>query len=207
MTDSFREGSWSRADLRYGICGALLGVLAAAGDGAWAASWQESTSIPEPNRAEVSPRGHRNAADIAYGDWRKLCFKAPGAKTLCRTSITGKFATGQVAVRIDLIESEGGSARLQLFLPVGAYLQAGVKLSVDKESSYRVPYTWCLANGCVAAQLVKPRLIKQMESGRTLALEIVDTNILSVTASVPLAQFAAVHKGAPESTFEQAIDE
>ena len=207
MTVSFRGGSRSRSDLRYGILGALLGVLAAAGDGAWATSWQESTSIPEPNRAEVSPRGHRTATDITYGDWRKLCFKAAGAKTLCRTSITGKFATGQIAVRIDLIESEGGSARLQLFLPVGAYLQAGVKLSIDKGSPYPIPYTWCLANGCVAAQLAKPRLIKQMESGQTLALEIVDTNILSVTTSVPLTQFVAVHKGAPERTFEQGIDE
>ena len=48
---------------------------------------------------------------------------------VCRTTISGTFETGQSAVRIDLIEREGDkAARLQLFLPVGLYLQAGVSL-------------------------------------------------------------------------------
>jgi invasion protein IalB len=126
---------------------------------------------------------------------------------LCRTSITGRFDTGQIAVRVDLIEGEGGRARLQLFLPVGMYLQAGVKLSVDKGSPYPVPYTWCLANGCIAADVAAPKLIEEMTFGQTLVLEIVDANILSLMTAVPLAQFASVHNGAPESTFEQDIDE
>jgi invasion protein IalB len=167
----------------------------------------QSSPVPAPDKADISPRGHRTATDITYEDWRKLCFRAAGSNTVCRTSITGKFDTGQIAVRVDLIEGEGGSARLQLFLPVGMYLQAGVKLSVDKGSPYPVPYTWCLANGCVAAEVAAPTLIKEMESGQTLALEFVDTNILSLTTSVPLAQFASVHNGAPEGTFEQDINE
>ena len=61
--------------------------------------------------AEIATRGQREAKDITYGDWQKLCFKAGGAPTLCRTSITGKFPTGQMAVRVDLIEREG-TARL-----------------------------------------------------------------------------------------------
>ncbi len=59
--------------------------------------------------AEVATRGQREAKDITYGDWQKLCFKAGGAPTLCRTSITGKFPTGQMAVRVDLIEREGAT--------------------------------------------------------------------------------------------------
>ncbi|WP_249130315.1 hypothetical protein [Bradyrhizobium sp. AUGA SZCCT0283] len=43
---------------------------------------------------------------------------------LCRTSITGKLSTGQMAVRLDIIEREGdGSARLQIFSLVSMYLQ------------------------------------------------------------------------------------
>jgi invasion protein IalB len=164
-------------------------------------------SSPAPEKAEVTSRGHRIATDITYGDWRKLCFKAAGADTLCRTSITGKFETGQIAIRLDLIEREGGRARLQLLLPVGMYLQAGVKLSVDKGSTYPVPYTWCLANGCVAADVAATKLVKQMETGKTLEIEIVDTNILSVTTPVPLSQFATVHRSAPERIYEQDIEE
>jgi invasion protein IalB len=158
--------------------------------------------------ADLTPRGQRVANDISYGGWQKLCFKPGGAKTVCRTTITGKFDTGQTAVRVDLIEREGDErARLQLFLPVGMFLQAGVKIAVDKSNPYQIPYTWCLANTCIAADLANPKMIGEMESGQTLILEVVDTNILSVTTSIPLAQFASVHKGAPVKIFEQDIDE
>jgi hypothetical protein len=46
-----------------------------------------------------------------------------------------------------------------------------------------------------------------MDSGQALRLEFVDSNLLSLTTSLPLAQFAPVHNGAPTQTFEQGIDE
>ncbi|MHC2616399.1 invasion associated locus B family protein [Bradyrhizobium diazoefficiens] len=111
-----------------------------------------------PASAEISPRGQRMANDIKYGDWRKLCFKPGGAKTVCRTSITGTFDTGQTAVRLDLIEREGDrTARLQMFVPVGMFVQVPVKLTVDKGNTYAVPYTWCLNNACIAARCGKTR--------------------------------------------------
>jgi invasion protein IalB len=161
-----------------------------------------------PAFAEISPRGQRMASDIKYGDWRKLCFKPGGAKAVCRTSITGTFDTGQTAVRLDLIEREGDhTARLQMFVPVGMFVQVPVKLRVDQGNTYAVPYTWCLNNACIAADVAKPGLIREMEAGKTLALEVVDPNMLSVTASLPLAQFASAHKGPPAQTFDQQIDE
>jgi invasion protein IalB len=77
---------------------------------------------------------------IKYSDGRKFCFKVPGVNMVCRTTIAGTFETGQSAVRIDLIEREGDKAtRLQLFLPVGLYLQAGVKLTVDTAGPIESP--------------------------------------------------------------------
>lgn len=167
---------------------------------------QEQARNAKP--AEIAPRGQREAKDITFGDWQKLCFKPGGAPTLCRTSITGKFSTGQVAVRVDLIERDGDhSARLQLFVPVGMYLRQPAKLTVDQGSPQLVPYTWCLTNACIAADVADARFITEMESGKALVLEVVDSNLLAVTTSLPLAQFAAVHKGAPAKTLEQDIDE
>ena len=101
---------------------------------------------------EFALRGQRAAREIKYSDWRKICFKTPGTNMVCRTSISGTFETGQSAVRIDLIEREGDkAARLQLFLPVGLYLQAGVKITIDQGAAYRIPYVWCLTNTCIAA--------------------------------------------------------
>ena len=158
--------------------------------------------------AEFAPRGQREAREIKYSDWRKFCFKTPGTNMVCRTSISGTFETGQSAVRIDLIEREGDkAARLQLFLPVGLYLQAGVKITVDQGAAYRIPYVWCLTNTCIAADLADPRLLKEMESGQKLLLEVVDSSVLMVGTSLSLSQFAAVRQGNPAQTFEQAIDE
>jgi invasion protein IalB len=162
----------------------------------------------KPNGQEFTLRGERAAREIKYGNWQKFCFKVPGTNMVCRTTISGTFETGQTAVRIDLIEKEGeATGRLQLFLPVGLYLQAGAKVTVDQGSAYRVPYMWCLTNTCIAADLADPRLIKEMEAGQKLLLEVVDSSVLTVSTSLPLNQFSAVRQGAPAQIFEQTIDE
>jgi invasion protein IalB len=156
----------------------------------------------------IPPRGQRMAREITYGEWQKVCFKTPGANMVCRTSISGTFETGQSAVRADLIEREGeGAARLQLFLPVGLYLPAGVTLTIDKGSAYRIPYVWCLTNTCIAADLANPQLIQDLEVGQNLLLEVVDANVLTVRTNIPLDQFAVAHKNAAAQLIEQDIDE
>jgi invasion protein IalB len=157
---------------------------------------------------EFAPRGQRVAREIKYSDWRKTCFKTPGTNVVCRTSIAGTFETGQPAIRIDLIERDGEkAARLQLFLPVGLYLQAGVKITIDQGTAYRIPYTWCFTNTCIAAEVADPKLLKEMETGGRLVLEVVDSSVLAVDTSLPLNQFATVRSAAPAQTFEQDIDE
>lgn len=173
-----------------------------------ARSQPSNTPAAAAGDGETAPRGQRVARDIRYGDWRKYCFKPAGTKPLCRTTITGTFETGQTAIRLDLIERDGdGGSRLQLFLPVGMYLQAGVKLAVDQGNPYRIPYTWCLSNACIAADLADPKFIAEMERGQALALEVVDTNVLTITTSLPLGSFASVRQGAATQTFDQNIDE
>jgi invasion protein IalB len=95
----------------------------------------------------------------------------------------------------------------KLFLPVGLYLQAGVKITIDQGPAYRIPYVWCLTNTCIAADLADPKLIKEMETGQKLQLEVVDSSVLAVTTALPINQFAAVRQGTPTQTFEQNIDE
>jgi invasion protein IalB len=170
---------------------------------------QRAPSSPGEKPSEMASRGQREAVrQIKYGDWQKFCFKTPGTKTVCRTTIAGNFDTGQTAVRADLIEREGeGKARLQLFLPVGMYLQAGVKLTVDQGKLHQIPYVWCLTNTCIAGNAVDSGLIREMEKGQKLQIEVVDSSVQSVTTALPLGQFASVRQGQPAQTFQQEIDE
>ena len=184
----------------------VLAAVASTAFGQSALSQQTSTTAP--TGTEISPRGQREVKDLTYGDWKKLCFKPGGAKMICRTSITGTFPTGQMAVRVDIIEREGdATARLQVFCPVGMYLPKPATLTIDQGKPHDVPYTWCLTNACIAGAAADPKMIQEMSSGQMLRLEFVDSGLLSISTSLPLGQFASIHKGAPAQTFEQDIDE
>jgi invasion protein IalB len=162
----------------------------------------------KPAADEFAVRGQREARAIKYGDWEKFCFRPGGAKMVCRTTIAGRFGTGQIAVRVYVIEREGdANARMQLLLPVGLYMPPGAKLTVDDGMAHKIPFTWCLTNTCIAGDAAKPELLREMENGSALAIEVVDTNMLAVTTSLPLNQFAAARKGAPTKIFEQNIEE
>jgi invasion protein IalB len=186
----------------------LMAAVAIVASNQPVASQQNSTAAPKTAGTEIAPRGQREVKDIAYGDWKKLCFRPGAAKIICRTSITGTFATGQVAIRVDIVEREGDAiARLQVFSPVGMYLPTPAKLTIDQGKPHSVPYNWCLTNGCIAGTVADPHMIEEMASGQTLRLEFVDSSLLTLTTSLPLGLFASAHKGAPAQTFEQDIDE
>ena len=167
-----------------------------------------SLASAQQDARPLGPRGERKAREIKYGDWQKFCFKTPGANTVCRTTISGNFDTGQTAVRADLIERQGESkARLQLFLPVGMYLQAGVKVTVDQGKPHQIPYVWCMTNTCIAGNVVDGTLIRELEKGQKLQIDVVDSSVQSISTTLPLGQFAAVRQGQPAQTFQQEIDE
>jgi invasion protein IalB len=199
-----RHASQTRSLVAY-LFAALSLVLSLDSAGAQQ-SGPATSDQPQP---EFAPRGQRNTIrQIEYGNWQKYCFKTPGTNQVCRTSISGTFDTGQTAVRADLIEREGeGRARLQLFVPVGMYLQAGVKLTVDQDKPHHIPYVWCLTNTCIAANVADAALIRELEKGQALQLEVVDSGMQRVSTTLPLGKFAVVRQGSPARTFEQEIDE
>jgi invasion protein IalB len=174
-----------------------------------ACAQQAAPSASDKPSSELLSRGQRSLVrQIKYGDWQKFCFKTTGTNQVCRTTISGNFDTGQSAIRVDLIEREGEEkARLQIFVPVGMYLKAGVKLIVDQGKPYPIPYVWCLTNTCIAADVADTVLIRDIEQGQKLQLEVVDSSVQSVSTTLPLDQFASVRRGAPARTFAQEIDE
>ena len=162
------------------------------------------------SEAEIATRGRQPGRPLTYAPWRKICFKTvqdAGSKMVCRTTINGKWDTGQTAIRVDLIEREGDAvARLQIFVPPGSFLQPGIKLTVDQSSPIQIPYVICLTNGCVAGSVANAALINDLESGQILALETVNSNVVGVTNSIPLNEFAKVHQEAPTQIFEQKLE-
>jgi invasion protein IalB len=167
-------------------------------------------ATPDFTDQEIAARGQQKPRDLAFSDWTKLCFRGvQGADTkmVCRTSINGMWDTGQIALKVDLIEREDTAVtRLQIFVPPGYYLQPGMKLTVDMNSSMNIPYTICVANGCVAASVADPSFVSALESGRTLSLEGVTANVVTAITLLPLDGFAKAHQGPPAQIFEQKLE-
>jgi invasion protein IalB len=162
------------------------------------------------SEAEIAARGQQKLPNLTYSTWKKLCFRgAQGAdtKTVCRTSIEGKSDLGQTIIRVDLVEREDAPARrLQIFVPAGNFLQPGIRLTVDKGASMLVPYTICLANGCVAATVPEPTFLNELDTGKTLSLEVVNSNVVTVIASLSLDNFASARQGTAAQVFEQKLE-
>jgi invasion protein IalB len=162
------------------------------------------------SEAEIAARGQQKLPNLTYSTWKKLCFRgAQGADTkmVCRTSIEGKSDLGQVILKVDLIEREDApSTRLQIFVPAGSFLQPGIRLTVDKGASMLVPYTICLANGCVAATVPEPTFLRELGSGKMLSLEVVNSNVVTVIASLSLDNFASARQGVATQVFEQKLE-
>jgi invasion protein IalB len=199
-------GRWAAAIL-IPLCTLIVATVAG---GQQLIPFGDVPAIPDFTEQEIAARGQQQSRNVTYSDWEKVCFKGvQGAETkmVCRTSINGKWDTGQVVLKVDLIEREEGPvARLQIFVLPGFFLQPGIKLTVDKSNSMQLPYTICLANGCVAATVADASFVRAMESGRTLSLDAVNTNVMIVIASLPLENFAKAHQGAPTQTFEQKLE-
>jgi invasion protein IalB len=60
----------------------------------------------------------------------------------------------------------------------------------------------CGSLACVAGNLIEQPLLRAMEAGKKLTLEVVDSNLLTVASVVSLDQFATAHKGAPDRIVE-----
>src|SRR3954453_20534298 len=92
---------------------ALLILLPPVGSGAIYAdeiAKPSGSATEAPAGRELPSRGERGARKITYSDWRNFCFKTPGSKAVCRTTMAGRFQAGQSGVRIDLIGRDGDKA-------------------------------------------------------------------------------------------------
>jgi invasion protein IalB len=167
-----------------------------------------ASGSPSPELQTKPPQLHL-PQEIQYSGWRKLCFESSDGTTICRITSTGTEDLDQVQVvaRVDLIQRADGPARLQLFVPQGADLQRGVNVAVDQGQPTKIPFTWCLSNICIAAAPVEKSLIAELESGKTLKLELTDLASSAVALTLSLDQFAAARSGAAAQTFEFGLDE
>jgi invasion protein IalB len=167
-----------------------------------------SPTIAQQAAAPENPflRGSRQLPDVNMGEWRKLCFTTPEAKQLCRTMRSATLKTGQEFLRIDLVVQEGlPGTRMEIKVPPGLFLPAGIRVNVDKGSEMKIPYLACMANLCEASDVASVEFLNALEAGTVLSIEAVDLNLLTVAVSVPLAGLTKTLSGPPAESFDAGL--
>jgi invasion protein IalB len=149
--------------------------------------------------------GHAAASDdpaalsFARLPWMKLCDKTRGAKPVCYVSAEASEPADVASLAgVAIIEPQGeGRKILRLTFPLGMQLVHGTRMIVDTNPPQRSPYRSCSLVGCVSDYEIGPDLIDIMKGGQTLFVQAIDGSGQPVTASLPLADFAAVYDGPP----------
>ena len=154
---------------------------------------------------EFALRGQRAARDIKYSDWAQGLLQDSCGSHGVPDVDQWYFRDGPVGG-----PHRSDRARRRQGCPGKSFQSTSLcrpGITIDQGSAYRFPYVWCLTNTCIAADLADPKLIKEMEAGHKLQLEVVDSSVLSATTALPVNQLAVVRQGTPTQTFEQNIDE
>ena len=182
-------------------------ILVVAGIAVAAISTETCAQDQDTIQSVLVPRGARPINEISFSPWRKTCFKVTDGGSICRTSSVGTMSTGQEVIRADLIESgDKGAARLQLILPPVFFVPVGVKVRFGDDST-DIPYLWCVSNACIAAGRLEARLVEQMTALEQFIIECIDTSLLGISATIPLANFREAHQGAPTRSYNEALEE
>jgi invasion protein IalB len=210
QTDRFINSPEARRSVVVAFMALSISMAATVASSQQVVPFGDVPATADFSEAEIAARGQQKLPNLTYSAWKKLCFRgAQGADTkmVCRTSIEGKSDLGQIILKVDLIEREDApSTRLQLFVPAGNFLQPGIRLTIDKGTAMLVPYTICLANGCVAATVPEPKFLRELETGRMLSLEVVNSNVVNVIATLSLDNFASARQGVASQILEQKLE-
>jgi invasion protein IalB len=104
-----------------------------------------------------------------HQDWQSLC-ELREENTICQISQTLKIEKdGQVdfTVRITLTK-RAGKILMEVALPLGLDLPAGIALQVDESNEINLPFATCVALGCAVVVETKEEFLNQLRKGTIL---------------------------------------
>lgn len=168
----------------------VFGVLAAfaAVDSGGAA--QDTPQVPQNKPIEE--------VNLTYSAWTKSCTRAADidGKQICFSIKFGRPASGQPIVVAVVVEREGESRKtLRVLLPLGVQTVHGTRIIVDSGKPVLSPYVFCVAEGCVSDYEATPDLVNNLQKGRKLTVQAINSNGAPLWLPLPLADFDSAFRG------------
>lgn len=176
------------------VLGIVFAVVVAVASQAWGQGTDIFGGTPE-SQAPAAPAA-AEASPPPQDLWGTRCTTAARDGTLDCAIEQRMFLTqtGQlIAVVTVRVPADTRSPVMMIQVPLGLFLPAGIKLSVDGGAEEALPLQTCEANGCYAGGQVSEALLTSLKRGTTLSLTFENLQRQPVTVPVQLTGFTAAY--------------
>ncbi|MEM7507168.1 MAG: invasion associated locus B family protein [Pseudomonadota bacterium] len=144
--------------------------------------------------APITAQAQEQEVRATHGSWQILCLQGTDA---CAMQQVGKSAQGEDALvmRISRVEgatSEDGQvipATAEIIAPLGVILSTGLRVQVDGGQVRATGFQICLANGCLAQDVMSEKFVNDMKGGSTAKVLLVLPQQGEVSVNLSLSGF------------------
>ncbi len=144
------------------------------------------------------PQGQAPSPDELeqFGDWEVYC---PDAGGECLMAQLGSDAAGSRVLEMNIrklpepleVENEVAVAVLDVIVPLGVVLTAGLSIAIDEAEPQFAPYQICLEQGCLVREPIAQELVDRFLKGGKATVTMVGANDGDVVSDISLNGFTA----------------
>lgn len=130
--------------------------------------------------------------------WFKICGKEQNFD-LCNVQHQVLAQTGQLLTAVQLAEFKGKVNRraLQVSVPIGRLLPAGITMQIDASKATKLEYTTCFQDRCVADAPLTDAIVDALKKGTKLTLTSYNFQNQPNPINVSLEGFTGAFDGPP----------
>ncbi|HEV2517679.1 MAG TPA: invasion associated locus B family protein [Devosia sp.] len=141
--------------------------------------------------------GEAEAAPAPTAQWSGRCVSDARQSGADCTMIVRAFVgnnrqvVGTASLRFP---PDGAAPSLQVSVPLGIYLGAGIGFNIDGATPQQLELQTCDRNGCYGSAAVSPEMLSAMQSGQKLNILFQSMSKQQVTLEMSLVGFTAVYE-------------
>ena len=146
---------------------------------------QKQRTAPDP--VDVSGNSVKT-----FGDWDLQCVGHAKGGTRCQSIGDVLSADGKQAVLVMSLAptAKTESITIQMAVPLGVAVQAGVKIGIDEAYSASMPITRCTLQGCLVEGVVPVEMLEAMKTKSVASIGVTTPDGKDVPISLKLRGFA-----------------
>jgi len=132
-----------------------------------------------------------------FDDWQVTCPQTEEHTNHCAMSQQGlDQKSGRQVYQMTVSFPKGKApAQLDVLVPLGVSLQAGVAIEVEKNASspFKMPYRYCIGSGCLAEVTMNKGMTDAFRHGHKAGIRIQDQNKKDVVLPFSLRGYSSAY--------------